>query len=192
MDVRFTDLKVYLWKDKSVSKMFAVRIRGEPPLYSGSSKVRTGDLFSRLSKMDNTKHLGSLTELQCITYLFGLGYDISIPYGDNSSYDFILDVNGKLLKLQCKTSRLKEDGVYKFECAKMRVNSKENVRKHYTENEVDYFCTFIQGGCYIVPFNECSDSKTLRFVPTKSGKVKGVSFAKDYEAEVQIEKIIHG
>ena len=45
--------------------------------------------------MDNTKHLGSLTELQCITYLFGLGYDISIPYGDNSSYDFILDVNGK-------------------------------------------------------------------------------------------------
>ena len=64
--------------------------------------------------MDNTKHLGSLTELQCITYLFGLGYDISIPYGDNSSYDFILDVNGKLLKLQCKTSRLKEDGVYKF------------------------------------------------------------------------------
>ena len=44
MDVRFTDLKVYLWKDKSVSKMFAVRIRGEPPLYSGSSKVRTGDL----------------------------------------------------------------------------------------------------------------------------------------------------
>ena len=142
--------------------------------------------------MDNTKHLGSLTELQCITYLFGLGYDISITYGDHSSYDFTLDVNGKLLKLQCKTSRLKEDGVYKFECAKMRVNSKENVRKHYTENEVDYFCTFIQGRCYIVPFNECSDSKTLRFVPTKSGKVEGVSFAKDYEAEVQIEKIIHG
>ena len=55
----------------------------------------------------------------------------------------------------------------------MRVNSKENVQvKHYTEkNEVDYFCTFIQGRCYIVlKFNECSDSKTLRFVPTKNGK----------------------
>lgn len=44
MDARLTDLKVYLWKDKSVSKMSAVRVRGEPPLYSGSSKVRTGDL----------------------------------------------------------------------------------------------------------------------------------------------------
>lgn len=44
MDVRLTDLKVYLWKGKSVSEMFAVRIRGEPLLYSGSSKGRTGDL----------------------------------------------------------------------------------------------------------------------------------------------------
>ena len=40
MDVRFTDLKVYLWKGKSVSKMSAVRVRGEPPLYSGSLEVK--------------------------------------------------------------------------------------------------------------------------------------------------------
>ena len=40
MDVRFTDLKVYLWKGKSVSKMFAVRVRGEPPLHSGSLEVK--------------------------------------------------------------------------------------------------------------------------------------------------------
>lgn len=121
-----------------------------------------------------------------------MGYDISIPYGDNSSYDFILDVNGKLFKMQCKTSRAIEEGVYKFECAKMRVNRKENVRKHYTSEEVDFFCTFIQGRCYLVPFNECSDSKRLRFIPTKNGVTKGVSFAKDYTAEVQIEKIIQG
>ena len=40
MDVRFTDLKVYLWKGKSVSKMSAVRVRGEPPLHSGSLEVK--------------------------------------------------------------------------------------------------------------------------------------------------------
>ena len=40
MDVRFTDLKVYLWKGKSVSKMPAVRVRGEPPLHSGSLEVK--------------------------------------------------------------------------------------------------------------------------------------------------------
>ena len=40
MDARFTDLKVYLWKVKGVSKMSAVRVRGEPPLYSGSLEVK--------------------------------------------------------------------------------------------------------------------------------------------------------
>lgn len=142
----------------------------------------------------NSKHLGSLTELQCITYLFELGYDASIPYGENLSYDFILDVNGKLLKLQCKTSRELEEGAYKFSCVRVRVrvrvNKKENICKHYTKDEVDFFCTFIRGRCYMVPFNECDNSKTLRFVPTKSGKVKGVSFAENYEAEVQIEKFL--
>ena len=40
MDVRFTDLKVYLWNSKSVSKMSAVRVCGEPPLHSGSLEVK--------------------------------------------------------------------------------------------------------------------------------------------------------
>ena len=40
MDVRFTDLKVYLWKGKSVSKMSAVQVRSEPPLHSGSLEVK--------------------------------------------------------------------------------------------------------------------------------------------------------
>ena len=70
--------------------------------------VRASSLFCRLYFMQketttvNTKHIGVLTELQCITYLFELGYDISIPFGDNCSYDCILDVNHKLYKIPSK------------------------------------------------------------------------------------------
>ena len=49
--------------------------------------------------MVNVKAIGAHTELQCITYLHGLGYDISIPWGDNARYDFVLDVNHKLYKI---------------------------------------------------------------------------------------------
>ena len=64
--------------------------------------------------MINVKAIGAQTELQCITYLHGLGYDISIPWGDNARYDFVLDVNHKLYKIQCKTSSLNDEGVYHF------------------------------------------------------------------------------
>ena len=64
--------------------------------------------------MLSTKAQGAQTELQCLTYLHGLGYDVSIPWGDNARYDFVLDVNHKLYKIQVKTSHKTEEGVYRF------------------------------------------------------------------------------
>ena len=43
MDVRFTDLKVYLLNLRNgriVSEMYAVRVHDEPPLHSGSLEVK--------------------------------------------------------------------------------------------------------------------------------------------------------
>ena len=40
----------------------------------------------------NTKYLGNLTELQCITRFYELGYPVSIPYGDSEKYDMIIDI----------------------------------------------------------------------------------------------------
>ena len=39
----------------------------------------------------DSKQVGNLTELQCITKLDELGYSVSIPYGDSEKYDFIFD-----------------------------------------------------------------------------------------------------
>lgn len=136
-----------------------------------------------------TKQKGIVSELQCITYFYQLGYQVSIPYGENSRYDFIVDVDGHLLKMQCKTSSLKDEGAIKFSCRSTRVNATENISRRYTKDEIDYFCTFYEGKCYLVPVEECSVAKKLRFIPPKNGQVKGINFAKDYEAEVQIQKL---
>jgi hypothetical protein len=42
---------------------------------------------------------GSLTELQCITAFLAKGAEISIPYGNHARYDFIADIDNKLLKI---------------------------------------------------------------------------------------------
>lgn len=140
--------------------------------------------------MLSTKARGAQTELQCITYLHGLGYDISIPWGDNARYDFVLDVENKLYKIQCKTSSKQEEGVYKFQCRSTYINSQGNRTASYNSNEIDYFCTFIEGKCYLVPLKETSKrEKVMRFVKPKNNQTKGITFAQDYLAEVQIERL---
>lgn len=141
--------------------------------------------------MKNTKHEGSLVELQCITYLFSLGYDISIPFGDNSRYDFVIDINNKLYRVQCKKSHLEEEGVYKFNCCNVGANASGYYKKVYTEEQIDFYSTFVEGKCYLVPIQETSKrSKTLRFVPPKNNQIKGITFASEYEAKKQIEKLL--
>ena len=41
----------------------------------------------------DSKQIGNLTELQCITRFYELGYSVSVPYGDSEKYDFIVDIN---------------------------------------------------------------------------------------------------
>ena len=60
------------------------------------------DLQDKNNMNISTKYLGNLTELQCITRFYELGYPVSIPYGDSEKYDMIIDINGRLYRLQCK------------------------------------------------------------------------------------------
>jgi len=139
--------------------------------------------------MLDRKALGAHTELQCITYLAGLGHTISIPWGDNARYDFILEVENKLYKIQCKTASMKDEGVWHFATCRRRINSQENVRKAYLPEEVDYFCTFINNRCYLIPYSEtCQTEKTLRFVPPKNSQ--SYTPAPVYEAENQISLLL--
>lgn len=138
----------------------------------------------------SSKQKGNLTELQCITAFYKLGYTVSIPYGENSRYDFIADINGKLLRVQVKTSTAKDNGdLIEFSCRSTRVNTQGNFSRTYTKEEIDYFCTYYDNKCYLVPVTECSSSKKLRFNSTKNGQKVGINLAEDYELEKQLEKL---
>ena len=139
--------------------------------------------------MLDTKQKGNLTELQCITAFVEQGYMVSIPYGDCAKYDFIADVDGKLYKIQVKTSSLKDESAIKFSCRTTHVNCSGVKNERYSPNDVDFFATYWNNQCYLVPISECSVDKILRFAPTKNGQIKGISFATDYELAKQLQKI---
>ena len=135
------------------------------------------------------KQKGNLTELQCITSFYELGYHVSIPYGENCRYDFIADIKNKLIRVQVKTAKDGKNGSFSIPCRSTRVNSTGSVRRTYTSDEIDYFCTFYDGVCYLIPIDECSSTKTLRINKSENNQNQNVNWAEDYELSTVLKKI---
>ena len=146
--------------------------------------------------MDKTLSIGMMTELECIKAFIELGYHCSIPYGDCARYDVIVDIDNKLYRVQCKTARWSTDTSQKetaFEIAARTTttNTKQIIRKTYSENEVDFFYTYFNGKSYLVPISEIAGKTAFRwryeYPPT--GQKQGIHIAKDYELKNQISKL---
>lgn len=137
------------------------------------------------------KQKGLNTELHCISYFSDCGFLVSTPYGDNGRYDLIVDVNGHLLRVQVKTASLKEDGNgIKFSGKSARINTKESYVKRYTKDEIDYFATFWNNQVYVIPVEEVSSEKTLRFYSTQNNQDYLISFLEDYTIQKQWSKYL--
>ena len=142
--------------------------------------------------MNNTKIKGLVTELQCQTYFTNLGYNVSIPLGEDCRYDMIVDFDGILERIQVKTCHLnKNETGIEFSTESTRINTQENLRRKYSKEEIDYFATFYKDKCYLIRVEECSSQKTLSF-ENKQVNQYPICFIENYEAEKQIQKIING
>ena len=136
----------------------------------------------------DTNLTGTITELKCKLYFLELGYIVSTP-DSPTRYDFILDTGEKLLKIQVKTSKSEDNGEkFTFETSSSHITRNGSNRRGYN-NEIDYFCTWFNNECYLIPVDECGlRGKTLRLTPTKNGQIKNISFAKDYIAKEKLCK----
>jgi len=133
--------------------------------------------------MDNLLK-GSITELQCCTAFMEAGYEVSIPFGNHARYDLVVDLGTKFIKVQVKTARVKNDYI-SFDCRNSHCKGHNHVHKQYSADEVDYFATYYNGHCYVVPFDECSTEKRLRFHNPKNDQLKNINFLEDYLLENQ-------
>ena len=139
-----------------------------------------------------TKQQGNFTELKCLAGFVEQGCNVSIPYGEDSKYDFIADINGKLIRVQVKTSSPQDENAEAicFSCRSTHKNFKGVANVRYSPDDVDYFATYWNNKVFLVPIKECSTQKTLRIVPPKNGhSQKNTNYASDYELSVQLQKI---
>lgn len=135
-----------------------------------------------------TNQVGKITELKILLRITELGYSVSLPYGEKEKYDQLWDINGKIIKVQVKTARPidEQNSGIKFNCY-----SVSNGHKHvYTKQDIDYFATLWNETIYLIPVEECSTEKSLRFFTTsKCTNLKQINWAQDYIVEEVLKKI---
>ena len=103
--------------------------------------------------MWNSKSVGNFGEIKTISKFIELGIPVYVAFGDNERCDLIAEFNGKLNKIQCKTSKKTDDiGTFiEFSCrSSHRVNGK-CVNEKYTSEDVDFFATTYRDKCYLIP-----------------------------------------
>ena len=135
--------------------------------------------------MRNSKEVGNLTQLQCITKFYELGCDVNIPFGNSQKYDLIIDWNNRLYKIQIKHANENEDkSCFSFKTRWQGHNSTGYTQTTYTKNDIDFFATYYNDNLYLIPVEQCSGTiKNLRVLPCKNGQTKGILFAKDFKLE---------
>ena len=135
--------------------------------------------------MNITKQKGLITELQCQLAFSNLGFVVSQPITEDSRYDYIVDINGNLIRIQCKTcSVIGDDEAIKFSTTSLDWNTKGAKSKKYSSDEIDYFYTYYNGISYLVKQSDASSNnyKVLHFI--KKNMANNISMAVDYELEI--------
>lgn len=146
--------------------------------------VKTYLHFTTIRKM-NTNQLGKITELEVLSYIIKKGYSVSLPFGDKDRYDQIWDIKGKLYRIQVKTSHLSTKNTGKAIEFKTTGTSNGHTT-NYSKNDIDYFATYWENNVYVVPVEETSSKKTLRF--GASLNQPNISWAENYTFERVFEE----
>lgn len=131
---------------------------------------------------------GLMTELQCQQDFTLRGILLSKPVTQDSRYDFIADIDGKLYKIQCKSSVISNDEDY----ITMKTKS-TNIRTmkdtYYSKEDIDYFYTCYNNQSFLVPVEVAGHGETrLRFTSSQPNN-PNIRWASNYEIDVIIKKL---
>lgn len=145
--------------------------------------------------MDITQQKGLSTELHCILDLTNLGISCLTPLDASSLYDVVADINGKFIRIQCKTAcwarkTAIENSAFEIVTRRQTTNTKGTTHYKYSANEIDYFYTWFNGQGYLVSIDEATGvSFRWRYEYPSTGQKQGIHIADNYKIEEVITTI---
>jgi len=112
----------------------------------------------------NSKRMGELSEAAFLLKARTLGLLVSKPWGDSEKYDFVVDFDGELWRVQVKCTGAVHARGYEVQ-AIYGVYGKR--KKAYTAKDIDALVVHIQPRdvWYVIPVQAFAPGKNLRFYP---------------------------
>jgi PD-(D/E)XK endonuclease len=122
------------------------------------------------------------------------GYEIAVPFGENTRYDLVLDDGERLLRVQCKTGRLRGGGVVFRPSSSYAHHTSRRVTRRTYQGEIDYFGVYCidNSHVYLVPIEDIPTTwmAILRVEPARNGQRKRIRLASDYQiAAIEVPRL---
>src|SRR3954454_5645786 len=134
--------------------------------------------------MLSTNQKGAIVETAFTAAAVKLGLQVYLPAVEGGRYDLILDVNRRLIRVQCKWGALLDNVVSArlLSCRRAR----EGLRyRGYTADEIDAIGVYRHpiDECYLLPpaLFEGKRQVYLRLAPSRNNQQQSINWASDYK-----------
>ena len=108
------------------------------------------------------KQRGEMAEAAFVAKVAGMGYEVSKPWGESSRYDLVVDVGGRLVRVQVKSAhRAGEYGGYTF-------HAHGNSYHVYRASEIDVLVAYVvpEDAWYVFPVAVFPRYRAMKVFPS--------------------------
>ena len=142
--------------------------------------------------MLTTNQKGAVAETAVIHEAIKLGIGVYKPIADERT-DFILDVDGQLVRVQCKWA-VRHGDVIIIRTRRCRRARSGVIHRSYTAEEIDVIAAYCAETetCYLLP-HEMSVGRaavSLRLEPPRNNQIRGIKWARDYELRATLTRLL--
>jgi hypothetical protein len=141
--------------------------------------------------VEHPKDIGDQSTLAIMYGLRGAGYEVSLPFGENTRYDLVIDDGARLARVQCKTGRLRLGAVVFKTSSSYGHHPNPRVLSRDYLGEVEFFAVFCPEtrGVYLVPIADLPtrSAASLRVEPTRNSQKRRIRHAAPYEIAQMID-----
>ncbi len=127
----------------------------------------------------DTKLKGDIAEQATILKVLERGWAVIKPLGDRLPYDLVLDIKGKLVKIQIKSAWLdKKSGNFVVDNRRTKTNRRLMLREPYKKSDFDFAVIYLNGPniFYVLPNKIFTTyGSTIHFVEEKKRQRKPIS-----------------
>ena len=134
---------------------------------------------------------GAIAESAIVHVATKLGVDAYKPCSEGGRYDVILDVEGRLLRVQCKWA-VRHGAVVVIRCYSCRRSRTGMIKRVYTVDEIDVIAAYCADldRCFLLP-PELFDGRAhvqLRLSPALNNQRVGIKWAEEFDFAARIRR----